>query len=40
MMSLFIRPILFLKSHGDKGLVPEDWKKANVMLLLQKEDLG
>lgn len=40
MMSLFILYILFLKSHGDKGLVSEDWKKTNVMLILQKEDLG
>lgn len=40
MMSLSIRSILFLKSHGDKELVPEDGKKANATLILQKEDLG
>lgn len=40
MMSLSIHSSLFLKSHGDEGLVPEDWKKATVTLILQKEDLG
>lgn len=39
-MSLSIHSILFLKSHGDEGLVPEDRKTANVSLILQKEDLG
>lgn len=34
-----------LKSHdddddGDQVEVPKDWKKANVTLILQKENLG